>query len=393
MAAVLVVLGSATVSSGQVIIYELKFEHETGFNLDFFEGGYFVAPALGGAGTFILTSRESGRKILTSSAGTGNFFHGIDEDGKRISVISAGGGDGSTSLASYVAFGEVTGSVEIETSDATFKVKVARKLKGTSIAAGDETSTTSSSSSSTTDTTTNTTTTTDTSTDTTTTTDTGTSTDTTTDTGSSTGTSTGSTSSLNSTSGFVNISSLEVNYDSGHTRTVNEKDLTLEEAVDALTLELKQMGYVEASSTSTAATSGSNNSTSTGSSTTTTTTPTTTTSAPEIAVSQGGTSILDGGTLDMGAATTGTPFSFTFTISNTGAADLTGVLVTVDGADATDVSVTASPAVSVTALTGSTTFTVQFTPSTAGAKTAALHISSNDSDENPFDINLTGTGN
>lgn len=41
---------------------------------------------------------------------------------------------------------------------------------------------------------------------------------------------------------------------------------------------------------------------------------------------------------------------------------------------------------------GSTTFTVRFAPTTAGAKTAALHIASNDSDENPFDINLTGKG-
>ena len=40
----------------------------------------------------------------------------------------------------------------------------------------------------------------------------------------------------------------------------------------------------------------------------------------------------------------------------------------------------------------STTFTVTFTPSAVGPRTAAIHIASNDSDENPFDIALTGTG-
>ena len=39
---------------------------------------------------------------------------------------------------------------------------------------------------------------------------------------------------------------------------------------------------------------------------------------------------------------------------------------------------------------GTTTFTLRFAPATAGAKTAALHIASNDADENPFDIALTG---
>src|SRR5204862_73933 len=40
----------------------------------------------------------------------------------------------------------------------------------------------------------------------------------------------------------------------------------------------------------------------------------------------------------------------------------------------------------------STSFTVTFTPTAAGARAAAIHIASNDADENPFDISLTGTG-
>jgi hypothetical protein len=40
---------------------------------------------------------------------------------------------------------------------------------------------------------------------------------------------------------------------------------------------------------------------------------------------------------------------------------------------------------------GATTlFTVKFTPKALGARTAAMHIASNDVNENPFDIGLTG---
>src|ERR1041384_2254611 len=39
---------------------------------------------------------------------------------------------------------------------------------------------------------------------------------------------------------------------------------------------------------------------------------------------------------------------------------------------------------------GSTTFTVQFAPANSGIKHAALHIANNDTDRNPFNINLAG---
>ena len=92
------------------------------------------------------------------------------------------------------------------------------------------------------------------------------------------------------------------------------------------------------------------------------------------------------GTVDR---TSGTTFvSRTFTINNTGDATLTGVVVSITGA--TDFAVTSSPSATVSA-GGSTNFTVTFNPSSTGAKTAALDIASSDSDENPFDISLSGT--
>jgi hypothetical protein len=114
---------------------------------------------------------------------------------------------------------------------------------------------------------------------------------------------------------------------------------------------------------------------------------------PEIAVEQPlGLNIADGGSKDFGAVVVGANNSLTFTIKNTGGADLTGLGIVVDGVDAAQFTVTANPTSPVGGPSGGTTFIVRFAPATAGAKTAALHISSNDADENPFDITLTGSG-
>ncbi|HUS37001.1 MAG TPA: ice-binding family protein [Verrucomicrobiae bacterium] len=113
---------------------------------------------------------------------------------------------------------------------------------------------------------------------------------------------------------------------------------------------------------------------------------------PEIAVEQpAGSDIGDAGSKDFGSVVTGANASLTFTIRNTGAADLSGLGMTIDGADASSFSVTGNPTAPVTP-GGNTTFTVRFAPTATGAKTATLHIANNDTDENPFDITLTGVG-
>ena len=115
-------------------------------------------------------------------------------------------------------------------------------------------------------------------------------------------------------------------------------------------------------------------------------------SAPEIAVEQPvGVDIVDGGSRDFGSVAFGSDTSLVFTIRNIGTADLTGLGITIDGADAGSFSVTSIPGAPVSGPVGFTTFTVRFAPTTVGPKIAALHIASNDSNENPFDITLMGT--
>jgi len=114
--------------------------------------------------------------------------------------------------------------------------------------------------------------------------------------------------------------------------------------------------------------------------------------SPEIAVAQpAGTDIVDGGSRNFGNVAVGEDASLSFTIVNSGTADLTGLGITVDGTDAADFTVTTSPGAPL-APAGSTTFTVKFAPSSLGAKSAALHIACNDDDEASFDITLGGTG-
>ncbi len=81
----------------------------------------------------------------------------------------------------------------------------------------------------------------------------------------------------------------------------------------------------------------------------------------------------------------------TFTIKNTGPANLTGLVLSKSGANASDYTFSALGA-STLALNTTTTFTVTFTPSAIGTRTATVTIASNDPDENPFEINLTGVG-
>ena len=118
----------------------------------------------------------------------------------------------------------------------------------------------------------------------------------------------------------------------------------------------------------------------------------TTITAPGIAVQQPlGANLANGGSKDFGSVVVGTNTSVTFTITNTGTANLTGLIITEDGTDAAMFTVTTSPIAPVSP-GGSTTFTVQFTPVSTGLKTAALHIANNDTNNNPFNIAITGTG-
>jgi hypothetical protein len=94
------------------------------------------------------------------------------------------------------------------------------------------------------------------------------------------------------------------------------------------------------------------------------------------------------------ALVTGGTVVRTFTVRNTGTADLnlTGSPgVAVGGTHASDFTVTAQPAATVAAA-GTTTFQVTFNPSATGLRSATLSIANNDTNENPYNFSIQGTG-
>jgi hypothetical protein len=78
-------------------------------------------------------------------------------------------------------------------------------------------------------------------------------------------------------------------------------------------------------------------------------------------------------------------------ITNTGLAPLTGLALTITGGGAADFAASALPSATL-APGASFEFDVTFDATTAGNRAATLTLASNDPDENPFLIPLSGTG-
>lgn len=202
-------LGAAAEASAQVVIYRVEFKHKAGFNIDFFEQGYFVAPAVGGEGTFVLAGRDNGRKVLDSTGATGTLFVGLGPGGKRYTVVSAKGGStgGSTttatgtSTAGYMAYGAVTKLLTFSMPASVLRISVAPRLVGEALAAGDD------------------------------------------------GDATATTRDRNI--GFAEISTLFLNFDSYRTERANDKGQDVAAATADMVTLLKRQGYVDSSSTST----------------------------------------------------------------------------------------------------------------------------------------------
>lgn len=91
---------------------------------------------------------------------------------------------------------------------------------------------------------------------------------------------------------------------------------------------------------------------------------------------------------DMGSTDSTNPIAITYTIENTGTADLTISSATSDN---TDFVITTAPSGTVTA-GNFTTFTITYTPSSIATTTAIITILSNDADESPYTFTVEGTG-
>jgi len=105
-----------------------------------------------------------------------------------------------------------------------------------------------------------------------------------------------------------------------------------------------------------------------------------------------GTALVPGGTTTFGSVVLRKKKTLTFAVHNTGTASLGNLAVTLSGANAAEFKLTAKFTAALKP-GASKTFTVQFAPTTAGVKQAALVVVSNDADpgRNPWLVNLTAT--
>ncbi|MCX6854042.1 MAG: choice-of-anchor D domain-containing protein [Verrucomicrobia bacterium] len=117
-------------------------------------------------------------------------------------------------------------------------------------------------------------------------------------------------------------------------------------------------------------------------------------SGPEVIVEQPvGTGLISGvASADFGAVQMTNSSTLSFTVKNSGTGPLSDLAVTFSGTHASDYTVTAAPSASLPSQNGSTLFTVRFSPRDSGIRIATLNLWSNDSDESPFTISLTGLG-
>jgi hypothetical protein len=118
---------------------------------------------------------------------------------------------------------------------------------------------------------------------------------------------------------------------------------------------------------------------------------------PEIDVLGNGIIIVDGDTTpnsndhtNFGSVNQGSSTVRTFTIMNTGTATLN--ITSVQRIGSTNFSVVQQPASVVAANGGTTTFQIQFAPSSSGLHIATIQIANDDANENPYDFVIQGTG-
>ena len=111
--------------------------------------------------------------------------------------------------------------------------------------------------------------------------------------------------------------------------------------------------------------------------------------APEISITEGGVSLSDGGSLNFGTTTLGQAVTRTFTVRNDGNATLDLTLLNASSMPAGFTLVSNLGSTSL-APGASTTFSIRLDASSAGSFGGTISLSNNDSNENPFDLTLSG---
>ena len=121
-------------ASAQVLVYKMGIEAVRSVNLDFYNEGYFVVPAAGGAGSFLFTVNTRREKSY-SDTGTGNLSFALTSSDELKSVVTGSTTSSTTnttasSSSTFVAFGTVNRKVSLNGPTFETSAKIAPKLRG-----------------------------------------------------------------------------------------------------------------------------------------------------------------------------------------------------------------------------------------------------------------------
>jgi hypothetical protein len=122
----------------QVLVYKMSFKPLRQFNIDFYDSGYFVAPAKGGSGSFIFTIKDKSPRVYNAT-GSGEFFTAKRANGQAYMAVRADvGATNSGASASYLAWGSAWRVATLTGPTFTSRLKIATSIKGSAIASSDE---------------------------------------------------------------------------------------------------------------------------------------------------------------------------------------------------------------------------------------------------------------
>jgi hypothetical protein len=128
---------TATTSTGPIAVWRLTFQ-QTGDSINYrpYQGGYYVAPVEGGAGTLILTLVTGGLKQYFTYSAFGDVFVAVKGTTKKM-VLSATAAS-SVSTTTFYGIGTADYEINLDSRNVTGKVLVASKMTGYAVSADSE---------------------------------------------------------------------------------------------------------------------------------------------------------------------------------------------------------------------------------------------------------------
>jgi hypothetical protein len=121
-------------AGAQVVVYKMSLSERAGFNFEFYDGGYFVAPLNGGSGSFIFTGRIN-RRLVYNATGSGTLEIGLSDGRQAKWIVRANSG----ANAAYAAQGNVFRWTRFTGPTYDLRTKIAPYLAGAALASNQET--------------------------------------------------------------------------------------------------------------------------------------------------------------------------------------------------------------------------------------------------------------